>query len=389
VVEVLLEKGAHPALDAAAEKSAWKLGFKPASLRGAPVAVRLAYAYEFVPPPPQSRGTVTGVVRARGTRRPIVGASILLETAEVATSDERGRFSLVLGAGPQMLTVSAPGYKAATLVEEVVADQLVEVVYRLEPLVVDPYETVVRGDKERTEVSRHTLTEQELREVPGTMGDPFRVVMLLPGVSGLASGLSYPVIRGAQPAATGYFVDGVRVPALFHLLVGPAVVHPEFLDRVDYYPGIPPLRYGRFLGGAVEGQASRPRDDRFHATGYADLINAGAFVEYPFKDTGTHVTLSGRFSYTALLFDLVSRALAAPDPEGYRTRPVAGFWDYQGRIEQSLADGKFRLLAFGSSDEAGMEAENRWPLSQTHRRWRPRTRTYLGNGIGRNHRPPG
>ena len=40
--------------------------------------------------------------------------------------------------------------------------------------------------------------------------------MLLPGVSTLASGISYPVVRGSQPAATGYFIDGVRVPRFLY-----------------------------------------------------------------------------------------------------------------------------------------------------------------------------
>ena len=38
----------------------------------------------------------------------------------------------------------------------------------------------------RTEVARTTLRAQELREVPGTLGDPFRVVMLMPGVASVA-----------------------------------------------------------------------------------------------------------------------------------------------------------------------------------------------------------
>ena len=65
--------------------------------------------------------------------------------------------------GPRKLTVQAPGHAPLKTEETITANQGVSVVYRLEPLVVDPYETVVRGERERTELSRHTLQAQELR----------------------------------------------------------------------------------------------------------------------------------------------------------------------------------------------------------------------------------
>lgn len=114
----------------------------------------------------------------------------------------------------------------------------------------------------------------------GTQGNPFRVAMLLPGVASVASGVAYPVVRGTQPAATGFFLDGVRVPQLYHLLAGPAVVHPDFIDRVDFFTGAVPVSYGRLLGGALDGRVARP-SDTLHATVSVDLINLGAFITVP------------------------------------------------------------------------------------------------------------
>src|SRR5439155_7966867 len=110
------------------------------------------------------------------------------------------------------------------------------------------------------------LSQRELTDIPGSSGDPMRTLMVMPGVSAIASGLAYPVVRGTQPAATAYFVDGVRVPQLFHTLVGLSVLHPDFIEKIDFYPGLPPVQYGRLLGGAVDATASRPHDDRIHAT---------------------------------------------------------------------------------------------------------------------------
>jgi TonB family protein len=364
VAEVVLVQGLHPLLDEAALHAAPGLRFSPATVDGAPVQVRLRFEYRFEAPQevaaadkPLPPVTLRGLVRTKGNRRPISGATLVPFAAKDSPVEAGpdGRFEARLPPGKQWVRVTAPGHKPEDFYEDVRPGEVLEVVYGLEPLVVNPYETVVRGDRERTEVSRVTLHDAELREIPGTMGDPFRVMMLMPGVGSMLSGVAYPVVRGSQPAATGYFLDGIRVPILFHLFLGPAVIHPDFIDTIDFYPGNPPTQYGRLTGGAVEGRLSRPRDDRFHGSAYADLINAGLFAEYPFKSTGTNVTVAGRLSYTPWLIALGANALALPGSND--SKLVLDFYDYQARIEQEVGPGRLRLFAFGSSDAFGSEAK--------------------------------
>ncbi|MFY0567489.1 TonB-dependent receptor domain-containing protein [Archangium lansingense] len=357
----VVQAPAEARLTEAALAAARGLRFTPATMGGVSVSVRLPFVYRFEPPAEPATTTaqarITGEVRARGTRRPLVDATLFLDGSDTpaATTDAHGLFSLEVSAGAHRLEVRAPGHKPSTFEETLATGQSLQVIYRLEPGRVNPYETVVRDERPRTEVTRFSLHEQELREVPGTLGDPFRVVMLMPGVGSLASGISYPVVRGSQPAATGFFLDGIRIPMLYHLLLGPAVVHPDFIDTVDFYPGTPPVQYGRVLGGAVEGRLSRPREDRLHFTAYADLLNSGGFVEYPFESTGTSVSLAGRISYSAMLISLMANALR--DENAQRVR--AGFWDYQARIEQKVGQGRLRLFVLGSSDDVGLSPEMR------------------------------
>ncbi|MFP2927227.1 TonB-dependent receptor domain-containing protein [Pyxidicoccus sp. 3LG] len=371
VESATLVEALHPLLDRAALHAAPSLRFTPATMDGQPVQVRLFFEYRFEAPVPMAGAdggvaptgpiTLRGLVRTKGNRSPIAGATLLsdkLPDAPVQT-DAQGRFEARWPEGRHRVRVMAPGHKPFVFREALNIKEALEVVYGLEPLVINPYETVVRGDRERTEVSRVTLHDAELREVPGTMGDPFRVVMLLPGVGSMLSGVAYPVVRGSQPASTGYFLDGIRVPILFHLFLGPAVIHPDFIDAIDFYPGTPPPKYGRLMGGAIDGRLSRPRDDRVHGSAYADLINAGFFIEKPFQDTGTNVSLAGRYSYTPWLIALAANSLQSPPSPG-RENPkvVLDFWDYQGRVEQDLGRGKLRLFAFGSSDTFGTQAQD-------------------------------
>ncbi|WP_163990979.1 TonB-dependent receptor [Pyxidicoccus caerfyrddinensis] len=364
VTDATVVGDAPPELATAALEAAHRLRFHPATSGGAPASVRLPYSYRFEPPAP--RALITGRVRQKGTRKPIAGATVQAG-ATTAETDARGLFRLELPPGTTRLKVSAPGHQPLYLDETLADHQHLEVLYGLEPLEVNPYETVVRADRPRTEVSRITLHDQELREVPGTMGDPFRVIMLMPGVTTLASGLSYPVVRGVQPAASAFFVDGVRVPFLYHLLVGNAVVHPDFIDSLDFQVGVPSARYGSLLGGAVDAHVSRPREDGVRGSAYLDIINSGAFLEVPFPETGTTVTAAARISYTGLIVTRVANSLTAPSvytapdgtpyPDRGEPKIYADYWDYSARVEQRVGDeGRLRLLVMGSSDAVGITA---------------------------------
>ncbi|MFP2958134.1 energy transducer TonB [Myxococcus sp. 1LA] len=350
---------APPELIRAALHAATRLRFHPAMSGDTPVAVRLPFTYHFEPA--IRAAVLTGRVRAKGTRKPLSGA-VVRSGKHVAEVDPQGQFELSLPPGEHTLHITAPGHRLLYLKETLEADQRLEVVYALEPLALNPYETVVRGDRPRTEVSRITLHDQELREVPGTMGDPFRVVMLMPGVTTLASGLSYPVVRGVQPAASAFYLDGVRVPFLYHLMVGGAVVHPDLIETLDFQVGVPSARYGSLLGGAVDAHISRPREDGIHGSAYADLIHSGVFLEVPMKDTGTVVAAAARISYTGLIITRVANALTAPSSftgsdggqysSGGDPKMYADYWDYQARVDQRVGQ--------GSSGCSRWEARTRW-----------------------------
>jgi hypothetical protein len=293
-----------------------------------------------------------GQVRAMGTRQPLAAARVVLLDAGVELeTDADGRFQCSLEAGSYALEVVAAGHSARAFDETVASGQRLEVLYRLPPSSQATYETVVRARRD-TEAPRVELGRTELSEAAGTQGDPFRVTMLLPGVASVASGLSYPVVRGTQPAATGFFLDGVRVPQLYHLLAGPSVIAPEFVERVDFHSGAVPARFGRLLGGVVEGKVAKP-PERLKATVSVDLLSASAYVAAPVKPLNLDVAVAGRFSYTAFIATQVA-ALAFPSTaENPQPRPVANFQDYQARVEWSPGPGKLRLFAFGASDEAG------------------------------------
>lgn len=194
----------------------------------------------------------------------------------------------------------------------------------------------------RSEPSRSaSLSRAEVRQIPGAFGDPFRAIEVLPGVTPIVSGLPFFFVRGAPPGNVGYFLDGIRVPLLYHVGVGPSVVHPGIIERVDLYPGGYPARFGRFAGGVVAGEVSEPRGE-LHGEGNIRLFDAGALVEAPIAKGRGSVLVGGRYSYTAALL-----SLAAPDAS-------LQYWDYQGRVSYDLTErDRVSVFSFGSYDYLG------------------------------------
>lgn len=194
-----------------------------------------------------------------------------------------------------------------------------------------------RGEPSRSA----SLTRAEVRQLPGAFGDPFRAIDALPGVTPIASGVPFFYIRGAPPGNVGYFIDGVKVPYLFHVALGPSVIHPAIVERVDLYPGGYPASFGRFTGGIVSGELAPPRTD-FHGEANVRLVDAGALVETGFADGKGTVLVGGRYSYTAALVSLF-----ASDTElGYR--------DYQARVSYDVTPkDRLTLTSFGAFDILG------------------------------------
>ena len=328
------------------------------------------------PPAPAVRSVVVrGVVLARGTRDPVVQASVLVDAVGLAESDDLGRFVIEVSAGRHRLQIQAPGFDPADVPLDLRPDgPEAALTVRLMPrLSGERYETVVSTSAQ----AAVELNQNDMTRTAGSLGEPFRVIESLPGVTQVAWPLSLYAIRGANPGNTGFFLDGVRLPALFHFALGPAVIHPHFLEKMEFYPGGYPAQYGRFVSGVVAASTASPKPDRVRGSVDVRLFDAGGIVTTPFNEGRGTVALAGRYSYTGLLFSLLS-----PD---YTLR----YWDYQGRIDHALGPGRLTLFAFGSSDilanKSYAETNAEIRFHRMDLRWQGKVgpgRLLVGNAVG-------
>jgi hypothetical protein len=219
-----------------------------------------------------------------------------------------------------------------------------------------PAEVTVRGTKTGTsDIGSDQMRGRDARDVPGTFGEPLQAIESLPGISPMVSGLPYFYVRGAPPADTGYFIDGIPLPTLFHIGPGPSVIPPALLDHVDFFPSTAPARYGRFVGGIISGETTAPSPV---ARGEASvrLFDASAFVETPIDGSSTAL-VAGRYGYPNLLLSLFAPNLSL------------NYGDYTARLTHALGetDG-ISFFAIGSYDREEDASQNLIPIaSQFHR----------------------
>jgi len=199
-----------------------------------------------------------------------------------------------------------------------------------------PLEVTIRGT--RRVAGQTTLSQAEVRTLPGAFGDAFRAIEALPSVVPLVSGFPYFYVRGAPPNDNGYFVDGIRVPLLFHIGIGQGVIHPGLIDRVDFFPGTAPASYGGVAGAIIAGQTKEPAPAR-HGEANLRLVDVGALVESPFGNDRGSVLVAGRYGYPGAILGAITPGLDL------------SYWDYQARVTWRLTDrGTLGLFAFGSHD---------------------------------------
>lgn len=193
--------------------------------------------------------------------------------------------------------------------------------------------------REEGAATRIVLSAEELTTVPGTFGEPLRVVATLPGVMRTPFGIGYFLVRGASFENTGFLVDGFPVPVLYHFGAGPAVISSRLVSRLDFYPGGYPVSYGRFSAGLISLTTAPPPTDRLRLEGEIDLFRASALAVIPFDRGRGSIALAFRRSYYDLILPLIVDGVSL------------AYADYQVRADYRVSRRlRASVFLFGSDD---------------------------------------
>lgn len=392
VVEVSIQESAGFGFDEAAEEAARQFVFRPAKKNGNPVPSQIFYRYRFslrppkavsplaVPldpgdgrPPPGALGEVSedlaqpgsvqGQLYERGTRQKITDAQIFSiaqdgAILEEVSPDDTGSFSLSrVPAGGFSLKVIAPGYEPLQYSDTIKPGETIELTLRLTPLAEGEYGLVVRGEKDEPEVTKRSLSKEEIGYSAGSQGDVIRALTNMPGIARPPASSGLLIVRGSAPEDTRAHLGGLFVPHLYHLTGFTSVLNPEMVERLEFLPGAYSARYGRVNGGIIDAIPATGAPDYITGAVDIDIFDAGAVLRGPIGEKGSFAIGARRSYIDSLLPVVLDEVLPLFDVDASRisltTAPRS--WDYEAIYEHKLdQNSRLRFLGLGAGDSVSL-----------------------------------
>ncbi len=339
--------------DEAAIDAVRRMTFSPARTEEGPIPVIFEFPYGFrleeqePEEPAEAPVNFEGTVLEISTRRPLEGVLVTVEGTDISgVTDAEGRFELRgVPPGAARVRLLNIGYIESRESVDILEGAVTTATMYLRPdRVSADYEITVTGKREQTEVTRRTISIEEVKRVPGTFGDPLKVVQTLPGAARTPFGTGFLVIRGADPEDSGVYVDGIRVPLIYHLTGTTSILSPELFESVDYLPGGYGVKYGRTMGGTINVNTKNEFSETGKLVFGADVLDAQIYYEGRLGKNQQHgFAAAARRSYIDAFLPFF---LSNTD---FQIRPR--YWDYQAKWVPKLPGNRtLSLFVYGSDD---------------------------------------
>ena len=186
------------------------------------------------------------------------------------------------------------------------------------------------------------VSTDELRQVPGALGDVGKGLESLPGVARPAFDHDGLMVWGADTGDTRVLGDGMEIPGLYHLTSVRSVVGGAMIDSMVLSPGGYGANLGRALGGVVNLETRSPPLRGYFGELDANLLDASFAAGAGFCSGG--LAVGGQTSHIGgLMYGLLPDAPGPNSFESYR--------DLQAKALFALRQGeRIELVGLYSSD---------------------------------------
>lgn len=310
----------------------------------------------------QTRYTISGYVREKGSRESLIGVSVYLPgTATGTNSNTYGFYSLTLPAQQDSVALVFSYIGFRPVVQKVLLRQNTELNVELQSEATLKEVEIVAQRVERVSesalMSTIDIPVSQIKSIPALLGekDVMKVMQLMPGVQSGSEGNSGIYVRGGGPDQNLIILDDATVYNASHLFGFFSLFNGDALKSVELTKGGFPARYGGRLSSVIELNMKDGNKEELHGEGGVGLLSSRLMLEGPIQKGKSSFLISGRRTYA----DVVARPFM-PKNE----RPGFYFYDLNtklnydfGRKNKLYLSGYFGEDRFSYKEKFDNEAE--------------------------------
>ena len=313
---------------------------------------------------------VRGYVRDSDSGEPLAGAGVFIVGGNMGQSTDRsGFFEMRLPAGrPVDVRFSYVGY--ATAERRVIPGdgETLEVALERSNRLFDVQVTAARRDfgVDDSQMSASVLTAAKIKSIPSLMGehDVMKALQRLPGVQSGAEGSSGIYVRGGNFDQNLVTLDGVTLYNTDHLKGFVSAINADMVDRVTFYKGAFPARFGSRLSSVVDVGLKEGDYRHYHASLTAGLLSSRIQAEGPIWKGRTSFNVAARASYFDAIVQPVLEKIS-DDPMTMRPYAHMNYYDLTAKLSHRFSENdRLTGMFYWSRDEHNTApSENRLDYS--------------------------
>lgn len=259
---------------------------------------------------PQKRFRLSGTIKNAANNEPIANMAVIVRALAIGTTtDNRGRYTLNLPVGLNVVETSSLGY-ASTKTNIIIYnngsyDFSVEENYELLDEVVLRANAISNVDDATTGNTK--IGAEESKNIPLVLGerDLLKVATTLPGVTTAGEGASGFNVRGGKTDQNLILLDNAVVYNPSHFFGIFQALNPFAISDVNIYKGAIPAEFGGRLSSVFDISTKNPDTEKFKGEVSVGPVTANAVVETPIIKGKSGLMLGGRGAYS----DWVLRSL--------------------------------------------------------------------------------
>ncbi len=265
---------------------------------------------------------ITGTVIDKESRQPLPGANVFIKLTDGESSvkgsvtDVDGRFVLEgIPVGRHYLNCSFVGYNnwVSTYLELTSAKQLV-VSIELTEAITTGEEVVITANRmgsevtnEFSSVSGRSFTPEETQRFAGSINDPGRMALSLPGTQiSTQDNENTIVVRANSPIGLSWRLEGIEIPNPNHFAEaggsggGISALSIYVLGSSDFFTGAFPAEYGNALAGVMDLKFKKGNRENREYRFQAGLIGLDFASEGPLSEKKKKASYVFNYRYSTL-----------------------------------------------------------------------------------------